>query len=144
MTKKTKNPHGTMSDHCSNEVVFSGDDTGKVLDHFRSFGDKAPPFLDTVVSRDTVKFRSPWTPPIRDLNAIAERFDVSYRLIYEIPGKPSELLYYTCLRHEPMSEAAERIRNVINSVSTTEDLRNAELMAGELFYHRTSICTTSA
>lgn len=124
-------------DYCSNEVVFKGDNVKRILDHFRAFGDKAPPFLDTAVHRGKVKFKSPWTPPIRDLNAIAERFDVSYTLIYQTAGKPTESVSYTCLQHEPVSEAAERIRNVINNLSSEDDLRNAELLVGELFYHRT-------
>lgn len=124
-------------DYCSSEVIFKGDNIKRVMDHFRAFGDKAPPFLDTAVLKDKVKFKSPWTPPIRDLNAIAERFDVSYTLIYQIAGKPTESVSYTCLQHEPVSEAAERIRNVINNLSSEDDFHNAELLVGELLYHRT-------
>ncbi|VTP91316.1 Uncharacterised protein [Sphingobacterium daejeonense] len=32
-------------DYCSNEVMFKGDNIKKVMDHFRVFGDKAPPFF---------------------------------------------------------------------------------------------------
>lgn len=126
-----------MDDYCSNTVTFTGENSNNVLDHFRNFSKKVPPFLNTVVSGNSVTFESRWTPPIRDLNAIAERFDVSYHLQYRINEKPKETLSYICLNHEPMSPAAERIRIVINGLSTEDDIKNAEKMVGELLTHRT-------
>lgn len=126
-----------MMEKCSNTVSFRGEQTAMVLNHFRSFPKTAPPFLNTSVIDDKVKFYSQWTPPIRDLNAIAERFGVSYQLTYRIPGEAKEFFSYVCLDHEPISPVAERIKDVLKGISTEEELRDAEMMVGELFYHRT-------
>ncbi|MGJ1261130.1 hypothetical protein [Sphingobacterium spiritivorum] len=126
-----------MADYCSNSVEFKGDNTDMVLEHFSAFGKKVPPFIDTAVSGRKVTFGSWWSPPIRDLNTIAERFGVSYHLQYQITGQPKKSLFYVCLDHKPVSPMAERIRDILKGISTWEELQDAQKMVGELLYHRT-------
>lgn len=125
-----------MDEYCSNTIEFKGDRNREVLEHFRDFSPKVPPFIDTSVAGGKVKFKSPLVPPIRDLNAIAERFDVSYKFTYQTPGKSKETFSYVCLAHETLSPVAETIRDIVKGVSTIEELEGAKMMVAEILYHR--------
>jgi hypothetical protein len=126
-----------MADYCSNSVIFLGSNSGRALDYFASLEGNVSPFLEISIYKDTVNFESRWVPPIKELNRIAETFDVSYDLHYHIPDKDRRSSAYICLDHQPLSPIAERIRHTLKEISSLEELEGAELTVGELLFYQT-------
>src|SRR5690606_31450568 len=98
----------------------------------------APPFLDISINGDTVSFQSRWIPPLRELNRIAEQFDVSYWLQYLIPGEDRTSYEYICLQHQALEPAAETVLEIINKTETKAQLEVAQGLVGDQLQKRTS------
>ena len=127
----------TVANYCSNLVSFTGKNSDGVLAYFQSLGKDAPPFLDISINGDTVSFQSRWIPPLRELNRIAEQFDVSYWLQYLIPGEDRTSFEYICLQHQALEPAAEKVLEIINKTETKAQLKEAEELVGDLLQNRT-------
>lgn len=116
-----------MADYCSNRVTFTGDKGQEVLQHFSNMGYDAPPFHDLIVNEEAVYFESRWIPPLRDLNQIAEQFNVSYDLVYQLPNeRTKENYHYACLQDEQLNEPAALLRTQINETGTAMELNKLE------------------
>ncbi|WP_185210717.1 hypothetical protein [Sphingobacterium mizutaii] len=126
-----------MANYCSNAVTFMGKNSEKALSHFASMGDNTPPYLEIFIHKGIINFESRWVPPIRDLNRLAEKFNVSYKLDYHIPHEDRETFVYTCLQQEPLVPMANKIRDIISKAETREELENLDLMVKELIEYRT-------
>jgi hypothetical protein len=88
-----------MADYCSNKVTFKGENRQQAMDHFVAMGYDSPPFYDILIDDTAVYFESRWMPPQRDLNEIAELFNVSYELAYRLPNESKKGEISICL-HE--------------------------------------------
>lgn len=125
-----------MANYCSNAVNFSGENCGEALAHFTAMDYNTPPFLDISIYGEQVSFESRWVPPIRELNRLAERFSVNYRLDYHIPYEDRASYVYTCLQQEPLAPKAMEVRDIINNAATPAELAEAEQLVRELIQSR--------
>ena len=117
-----------MADYCSNSVTFSGRNSDKALAYCAGMAYNSPPFLDISIYRDTFNFESRWSPPIAELNRLAEQFDVSYNLTHRAPHEERAFFEYICLQQVALEPSAEHIRQLINKAQTNEQLREAGMM----------------
>lgn len=112
-----------MAEQCSNKVSFLGGNSSQAIDHFAEMGDESPPFYALIIEEDTVWFESKWIPPLRDLNEIAERFDVSYDLVYQLPDeRAKQKHHYACLNDQPLGPAADALRRLVLAAPGRETL----------------------
>ncbi|WP_141202032.1 hypothetical protein [Sphingobacterium cellulitidis] len=125
-----------MADYCSNSVTFSGSNSDRALAHCAALEYNSPPFLDIFIYRDTFNFESRWSPPIAELNRLAERFDVSYNLTYRPPHEDRAFFEYICLQQVALEPSADHIRQVINRAQTGEQLKEAGALVEGLLRDR--------
>jgi hypothetical protein len=96
----------------------------------------SPLFSEINIQKDALHFRSQRIPPITELGLIAERFDVSYDLHYQIAGEDQASYKYVCLQHEALDPAAEQVREFINRARTETQLRGTERLLDEFLLNR--------
>jgi len=117
-----------MDEYCSNKVLFAGAQNAAAVEYFAAMGYDAPPFYNLIVEEDVVYFESRYIPPLRDLNEIAELFDVSYDLVYQLPGERSkEKYHYACLKDESLGKAANGLRLRLLGLSDPASLETMEI-----------------
>jgi len=122
-----------MADYCSNKIDFIGDNRQAAFDHFSQMGYDSPPFHDILISDEAVYFESRWIPPLRDLNRIAEQFDVDYKLTYQLPNERKKEKYsYTCLHNEKFGGPAATLAAEIKRADSLEALEKSEHELHEL------------
>lgn len=122
-----------MADYCSNSVIFSGKNSENALAYCASLEYNSPPFLDISVYRDAFNFESRWSPPIAELNRLAERFDVSYNLTYRAPHEDRAYFEYICLQQVALEPSADQVRQDIGKAQTEAELGLArDLLEGLL------------
>lgn len=126
-----------MANYCSNHITFIGPNSDKALSHFASLGNNAFPFLDIYVSEDYVLFESRWSPPIKELNQLAEKLSVSYKLDFDIPHEGRESYSYTCLQEETLEPPAEQVREFINRAQTETQPKGTERLVDDFLLNRT-------
>lgn len=115
-----------MTSYCANTVVFSGDNQKKALQYFAALPENSPPFLAILIYDNALHFDSRWIPPLRDLDAVAEQFNVSYNLQYQIPYEEKASYQYTCLQHHPLSQEGDNIRREINEATELGQMEHIE------------------
>ena len=115
-----------LTGHCINTVVFAGNNEQAILDHFSQIEEHTPPFLSIMVYDNALHFDSRWIPPIRNLNEIAEQFDVSYKIDFRVPYEDHGIYRYTCLQQQPLSPQADLLRAFINGADNSERLAETE------------------
>ncbi|MES2446590.1 MAG: hypothetical protein V4546_05375 [Bacteroidota bacterium] len=116
-----------MADYCSNRITFTGDNRQEALQYFSGLGYDSPPFYDLITNDEAVYFESRWVSPLRDLNQIAEQFNVSYDLVYQLPNeRTKEKYHYACLQDEQLNEHAALLRTQINDTCTATELNKQE------------------
>jgi hypothetical protein len=115
-----------LTGHCINTVVFGGENEQEILGYFNQMEEHSPPFLSIMVYDNALHFDSRWTPPIRSLNEIAERFDVSYKIDYRVPYEDRGSYSYICLQQQPLSPQADLLRVFINAAENPEQLAEKE------------------
>lgn len=121
-----------MADYCSNKASFSGEHSGLALEHFSQMGYDAPPYYAILVDGDAVYFESRWIPPLRDLIGVAEKFDVDFRLTYQLPNeRAKEKHSYTCLKNEKLPREGEALRKEILAAASLSELERAEMSLHE-------------
>lgn len=116
----------SLTGHCINTVVFTGENSEAILEYFNRMEEHTPPFLAILVYDNTLHFDSRWIPPIRSLNEIAEQFDVNYHLDYRVPYEDRGTFNYTCLQQQPLSPRADLLRVFINAAENPERLAETE------------------
>lgn len=116
----------SLTGHCINTVVFTGENEQAILEHFNQMEEHTPPFLSIMVYDNALHFDSRWIPPIRSLNEIAEQFDVNYQIEYRVPYEDRGTYSYTCLQQQPLSPQADLLRAFINAADDPERLAETE------------------
>ncbi len=135
----------SLTGHCINTVVFTGDNEQAILEHFNQMDEHAPPFLSIMVYDNALHFDSRWIPPIRSLNEIAEQFDVNYQIDYRVPYEDRGTYNYTCLQQQPLSPEADLLRTFINAaddherLATTETYLTRHILAQSLNLHELEV-----
>lgn len=137
-----------MADYCSNMVTFTGNQQQLAVEHFAEMGYDAPPFYAILIDDNAVYFESRWIPPQKDLNEIAELFDVSYDIVYRLPNeRKKESYHYDCMNDEPLRKIADNLRLQIReaadqtALGPLENLIHAQGDLGKINFHERSILT---
>ena len=116
-----------MAGYCLNQLTFSGAGSEPATAYFDAIGEDAPPFYNLFVEGGVVYFESKWIPPLRDLNEIAEAYDVNYDLHYQLPDERQKQRYqYTCMQDEPLDLTGDALRTLILSSPDTLMLDSLE------------------
>ncbi|WP_431293341.1 hypothetical protein [Pedobacter sp. P26] len=112
-----------MADYCYNKLDFLGENSVLAIDHFSELGYDCPPFLNILIDNDAVYFESRWIPPLRDLQEIAESFDVDFKLVYQLPNERIKEKYdYVCMKNQKLDLAAEVLKTMISEATSVEVL----------------------
>jgi hypothetical protein len=103
-----------MAGYCLNQLTFSGANSLQATTYFDAIGEDAPPFYNLFVEDRVVYFESKWIPPLRDLNELAEVYDVNYDLYYQLPDERQKQRYqYTCMQSETLDLTGDAMRMLI-------------------------------
>lgn len=122
-----------MNTYCYNVVVFEGENSEKILSYFKQLPMNSPPFEAILVDDNKLYFDSKHFPPLRDLNEIAERFNVNYTLDCSAWGNKSNHTY-TCHQKQVLPQIGEEIRQSINNSTSANELRKIDQSLQEATY----------
>ncbi|PWS32681.1 hypothetical protein [Pedobacter paludis] len=112
-----------MADYCYNKVDFLGENSALAIEHFSEMGYDCPPFLNILLDNDAVYFESKRIPPLRDLQEIAESFDVDFKLICQLPNERTKEKYdYVCMKNQKLDLAAEVLKTMISDATSVDEL----------------------
>lgn len=95
-------------------------------------GYDAPPFLAILVDTEAVYFESRIAPPLKDLQEIAESFDVDLKLLYILPDEHKrEKFNYTCLKNRKLEGLASDLKKQIFKAVSVQELEKASVSINE-------------